>query len=78
MQIVSAVDYLHNVKRVAHRDLKLENIMLDHFDNLKLIDFGLSHVFSEDDRSFTTPCGPPPYLAPEIIIAGKYTQAADI
>jgi serine/threonine protein kinase len=70
MQLVSAIDYLHNVRRMAHRDLKLENIMLDHLDNLKVIDFGLSRALSDGDSCFTTPCGYPPYLAPEIITDG--------
>jgi serine/threonine protein kinase len=78
VQLVAAMDYLHNSKKVAHRDLKLENIMLDHFGNLQLIDFGLSRAFSETENQFTTPCGSPPYLAPEIITEGSYTQAADV
>jgi serine/threonine protein kinase len=78
VQLVAAVDYLHRVKKVAHRDLKLENIMMDNLDNIRLIDFGLSHAFTDSDNAFTTPCGSPPYLAPEIITEGRYTQAADI
>jgi serine/threonine protein kinase len=78
LQIVSAIDYLHNVKRVAHRDLKLENVMLDSYHNVKLIDFGLGHEFSESEREFTTICGSPPYLAPELIATGRSSPAADI
>jgi serine/threonine protein kinase len=78
LQLVAAVDYLHNVRKVAHRDLKLENVLLDAHDNIKLIDFGLSNVMHDDGSAFSTICGSPEYLAPEVIMNGEYTQAADI
>jgi serine/threonine protein kinase len=78
VQLVCALDYLHNVQKVAHRDLKLENILLDAHNNIKIIDFGLSRSFLEEGNLFTTMCGSYPYVAPEIIISGRYTQAADV
>lgn len=44
-QLISALDYLHNEKFIAHRDLKAENVLLDVYDNIRLIDFGLSNAF---------------------------------
>ena len=38
---MSALNYLHS-KCIAHRDIKLENVMLDTKGNVKLIDFGFS------------------------------------
>ena len=62
-QIVSAVDHMHKAK-VIHRDIKLQNFMLDQNRNLTIIDFGLSN--SLDDRDFlNTQCGSPAYAAPE-------------
>jgi serine/threonine protein kinase len=78
LQLVSVLDYLHTVRMVAHRDLKLENIMLDAYNNIKLIDFGLSRRFTDSESRFSTPCGSPPYIAPELITTGTYTKAADI
>lgn len=77
-QLVSALDYLHNEKFVAHRDLKAENVLLDVHDNIRLIDFGLSNVFSKDSPELKTACGSPAYAAPEMIQGHPYTKAADI
>ena len=66
-QLCSSVAYLHSLG-VCHRDLKPENILLDECGNLKLSDFGLATVFRHKGikRLLKTPCGSPPYLAPEI------------
>ncbi|XP_028850554.1 NUAK family SNF1-like kinase 2 isoform X2 [Denticeps clupeoides] len=64
-QIVSAVHYCHR-NGVVHRDLKLENILLDHNRDVKLADFGLSNRY-EKGRLLDTFCGSPLYASPEII-----------
>jgi len=41
IKLIHCILYMHN-KKVAHRDIKLENFMIDIHDNVKIIDFGLS------------------------------------
>lgn len=63
--LVNALVYLHK-KKVLHRDIKLDNILLDKSNNLKLCDFGISLLINED-TFYTDRCGTPAYIAPEII-----------
>lgn len=75
LQLIQAIHYLHNDAGIMHRDVKLENIVVDKDDNIKLIDFGLSASIKEDVL-FT--CGSAPYLAPEMIEGRQHTTAVDI
>lgn len=77
-QLISVLEYLHLDKKVAHRDLKCENVLLDRYNNIRLIDFGLSNMFNDICPQLTTACGSPAYAAPEMIKGHTYTQAADI
>jgi serine/threonine protein kinase len=58
---------------VAHRDLKLENILLSG-DSIRLIDFGLSRV----GNLMFSQCGSFPYAAPEIVRGERYSYAVDM
>jgi serine/threonine protein kinase len=77
-QLIAAVEYLHETKQVVHRDIKAENVLLDSYGNIRLIDFGLSNVFTSDDPMLHTACGSPAYVAPEMILGKPYTKSADL
>lgn len=78
MQLSLAIDYLHNEKHIVHRDIKLENIILDDNCNIKLIDFGFAKEKMQEDSLLTTLCGSQQYISPEIFLKTGYTEKADI
>jgi len=72
-QILSGVEQVHRIN-VVHRDLKPENLLLDEHKNIKIVDFGLSNIF-KDDQLLKTACGSPCYASPEMIAGHWYVPA---
>ncbi|KAL4797338.1 hypothetical protein BDV19DRAFT_359413 [Aspergillus venezuelensis] len=70
-QLVGAVSYVHS-KSCVHRDLKLENILLDKHENVKLCDFGFTREYEGKSSYLQTFCGTVCYSAPEMLKAEKY------
>ena len=70
-QLVGAVSYVHNMSCV-HRDLKLENILLDKNENVKLCDFGFTREYEGNLAHLQTFCGTVCYSAPEMLRGEKY------
>lgn len=70
-QLVGAVSYVHNMSCV-HRDLKLENILLDKNENVKLCDFGFTREYEGKMSYLQTFCGTICYSAPEMLKGEKY------
>lgn len=82
LQIFSGVTYLHSMG-LAHRDLKLDNVVVSDRGIMKIIDFGSAHVFRYPFESSINLAsgivGSDPYLAPEVYDEKKYDpQAVDI
>ena len=76
-QIVSGIEYCHR-HRICHRDLKLENILLDENHNIKIADFGMASL-SVPNTMLKTFCGSPHYASPEVVSNEPYNgMKADI
>lgn len=70
-QLVGAVCYVHR-QSCVHRDLKLENILLDKHENVKLCDFGFTREYEGKANYLQTFCGTICYSAPEMLKGEKY------
>lgn len=77
--LASALSYMHS-HGIAHRDLKPENILLssadDNYAQIKLGDLGFAK--RTPPTGYTTSCGTPSYVAPEILRSEPYNQACDL
>ncbi|KAJ3386321.1 hypothetical protein HDU84_001615 [Entophlyctis sp. JEL0112] len=77
-QIICAVGYIHSIE-IVHRDLKLENILLDEHGNVVIIDFGFANKSKGPNGLLQTSCGSPCYAAPELVTQDGYNgEKADI
>ena len=63
-QIIEGLKYIHK-KKIVHRDIKLDNILIDLTNTVKICDFGVSKKISNGDKMYDH-CGTPAYIAPEI------------
>jgi serine/threonine protein kinase len=69
-QLIGVLAYLHS-RNVTHRDIKLENIIIDQRGIIKLIDFGFC-CCSSPDLKLKVFCGTPSYMCPEIVLKKEY------
>lgn len=79
LQVLDGVHHCHE-HMVVHRDLKLENLLVDrHSGSVKIIDFGFAAEVASRDTLLRTFCGTPSYMAPEIVRGVAYSGfAADM
>ena len=82
IQCLSGLMYLHENKKIIHRDIKPDNILLDADGNLKISDFGVSAIKSEEVEDLVkchgTIAGPISFMAPEMALGGSYDFKSDI
>ena len=77
-QLLLAIKYSHE-NRILHRDLKPQNLLIDHEGNLKIADFGLARSFTYPMQPLTHEVVTLWYRAPEILLGQEiYTSAIDM
>ena len=69
-QIILGIKYIHS-KNIVHRDIKLENILIDVNNNIKICDFGIGKILDNKNKKLHDQCGTPMYMAPEILLSTK-------
>ena len=72
--VLAAFGHMHE-RKIAYRDLKPENLVLDTFGYVKIVDFGLAKKV-KSGQTYTF-CGTPDYLAPEVILNEGYDWGVD-
>jgi serine/threonine protein kinase len=64
-QLIETIKYIHS-KNIVHRDIKLDNILIDLNNNIKICDFGVGKQYINGEK-LKDKCGTPAYIAPEIL-----------
>lgn len=70
-QLIKGVNYLHS-RRILHRDLKPQNLLIDKDGNLKIADFGLARAFGIPLRTYTHEIVTLWYRAPEVLLGSRH------
>ncbi|KAF2290144.1 hypothetical protein GH714_003707 [Hevea brasiliensis] len=71
------LSYLHS-KKIVHRDVKTENMLLDSHRTLKIADFGVARVEAQNPRDMTGETGTLGYMAPEVLDGKPYNRSCDV
>ena len=75
-EISLALHFLHE-NGIIHRDLKLDNVLIDDKGHIKVTDYGMSKVGIRPGDTTSSIKGTPNYMAPEIILGNRYSFSVD-
>ncbi|KAI4342728.1 hypothetical protein MLD38_027315 [Melastoma candidum] len=77
LDLSRGLSYLHS-RKIVHRDVKSENMLLDTRRNLKIADFGVARVEAQNPRDMTGETGTLGYMAPEVLDGKPYNRRCDV
>ncbi|KAK9160911.1 hypothetical protein Syun_007252 [Stephania yunnanensis] len=77
LDLSRGLSYLHS-KKIVHRDVKTENMLLDSVRNLKIADFGVARVEAQNPKDMTGETGTLGYMAPEVLDGKPYNRRCDV
>ncbi|KAK8511099.1 hypothetical protein V6N13_013511 [Hibiscus sabdariffa] len=77
LDLSRGLSYLHS-RKIVHRDVKTENMLLDAQRNLKIADFGVARVEAQNPQDMTGETGTLGYMAPEVLDGKPYNRRCDV
>ncbi|KAL4564529.1 hypothetical protein LXL04_028593 [Taraxacum kok-saghyz] len=77
LDLSRGLSYLHS-KKIVHRDVKAENMLLDSNRKLKIADFGVARVEALNPKDMTGETGTLGYMAPEVLVGKPYNRKCDV
>ncbi|CAA7402235.1 unnamed protein product [Spirodela intermedia] len=77
LDLARGLSYLHS-KKVVHRDVKTENMLMDKARTVKIADFGVARLEAQNPNDMTGETGTLGYMAPEVLNGHPYNRKCDV
>ena len=76
-ELGAGLQFAHD-RGIIHRDVKPANLMVDHLDRLRILDFGIARIAGTASTHLSSVIGTPGYMAPEYVLDQQFDQRVDI